>query len=307
MKVPSMGSYVRSLGDWTDRQEAMAGLVVAMVVGSFMSILIRWSHAPSTTKVFYRVLFAALIVAPVAVVRYRDDLRSLSGRDLLTVAAAGAALTANLLAFFESLDWTSVAASVTLAQTQTIFVAVGAYVLLGERIDRATVIGIVVAFVGVILMSVGGAVSAAVFVGERPAYGNGLALFAGVAFAAYLLTGRSVRGRVHLFPYIAIVYTASAVVAFVYALAVGAPIFAPYPPREWLLFLAMAVVSGGVTQPMINFSLRYLESSLVSVTLLGFPVVSALYALVLLAELPGPVTVVGGAMVLGGIYITTRP
>lgn len=272
-----------------------------------MSILIRWSAVPSTTKVFYRVLFAVVIVAPLALTRYRSDLWALTSRDLLSIMAAGVVLTLNLLAFFESLDWTSVAASVTLVQTQTIFVALGAYFLLGESIDRTMTTGIIVAFTGVALLSLGGAVTTEVFVGDRPAYGNGLALLAGIAFAAYLLTGRSVRQRVHLFPYITIVYLTSAVGVFAYALYIGAPILGPFPAREWILFIAMAVVSGGITQPMINFALRYLESSLVSVILLGLPVVSALYALILLAELPGPVTIIGGMLVLVGIYITTRP
>lgn len=296
-----------TVSDWTNRRGAAIGMVIAVLVGSLMSILIRWSAVPSTTKVFYRVLFAALIVAPVALTRYRSDLTALTPRDIASITVAGAVLTVNLLAFFESLDWTSVAASVTLVQTQTIFVALGAYFLLGESIDRTMTTGIIVAFTGVALLSLGGAVTSEVFVGDRPAYGNGLALLAGIAFAAYLLTGRSVRQRVHLFPYITIVYLTSALGVFAYALYIGAPIIAPFPAREWILFIAMAVVSGGITQPMINFALRYLESSLVSVILLGLPVVSALYALILLAEFPGPVTIIGGILVLIGIYITTRP
>lgn len=293
-------------GAWTNRRGAAIGLLAAVVIGSFTSILIRWSAVPTTTKVFYRVFFAALLIAPIALTRYRRDLTALSTRDYVSVAGAGAVLTINLLAFFESLDWTSVAASVTLVQTQTIFVALGAYFLLDETIDRTVITGILVAFFGVVLLSAGGAITAEIFVGEHPAYGNGLALLAGLAFAAYLLTGRSVRQRVHLFPYLTIIYLTSAVVILGYAVFVGAPLVGPFPAREWILFIAMAVVSGGITQPMINFALRYLESSLVSVAMLGLPVVSALYAVVLLAELPGPLTVVGGALVLVGIYITTR-
>lgn len=293
--------------DWTNRRGAAIGLFVAIIIGSFMSILIRWSAVPTTTKVFYRVLFAAVLIAPIATTRYRDDLAALSKRDLLSVVGAGAILTVNLLAFFESLDWTSVAASVTLVQTQTIFVAVGAYFLLGETIDKSMITGILIAFIGVVLLAGGGAITAEIFAGDRPAYGNALALLAGLAFAAYLLTGRSVRQRVHLFPYITIVYLTSALVILFYALLVGAPLIGPFPTREWILFIAMALVSGGITQPMINFALRYLESSLVSVALLGLPVVSALYALIFLTELPGPVTLIGGVLVITGIYITTRP
>jgi len=47
---------------------------------------------------------------------------------------AGIALAVHFATWFESLSWTSVAASVTLVQAQPIFVAVGAWALLDERV-----------------------------------------------------------------------------------------------------------------------------------------------------------------------------
>ncbi len=58
-----------------------------------------------------------------------------------------------------------------------------------------------------------------------------------------------------------------------------------YPPREWLLFLGMAVGPGVFGHTVINWALAHLESSVVSVSLLGEPVGSALLALLLLAEI----------------------
>jgi len=79
-----------------------------------------------------------------------------------------------------------------------------------------------------------------------------------------------------------------------------------YPPREYLLFLAMAVGPGLFGHTVVNWALEHVESSLVSVSLLGEPVGSSLLALWLLAEVPGPWTVGGGAVVLGGIYAVAR-
>ena len=77
-----------------------------------------------------------------------------------------------------------------------------------------------------------------------------------------------------------------------------------YPPEEWLLFVGMAVGPGIFGHTVINWALKYVESSVVSVTLLGEPVGSTLLALVLLGEVPGLFTVAGGAVVLAGIYVT---
>lgn len=79
-----------------------------------------------------------------------------------------------------------------------------------------------------------------------------------------------------------------------------------YPFSEWLLFFAMAAGPGILGHTLVNWSLAHVESSLVSVTLLGEPVGSALLALLLLAEVPGLWTVVGGAVILVGIFLTAR-
>lgn len=73
---------------------------------------------------------------------------------------------------------------------------------------------------------------------------------------------------------------------------------------EWLLFLGMAVGPGVFGHTVINWALAHLESSVVSVSLLGEPVGSTILALFLLGEIPTLPTVLGGAVVLGGIYVS---
>jgi len=280
----------------------LAALAFAIFASSTSAILVRWSHAPSSVAALYRVLFTTLLVAPVAVLRYREEFRRLSVRDLGFAAVAGVALAIHFAAWFESLNHTSVAASVTLVQSQPIFVAVGAALLLGERIDRPTVVGILVAVVGAAAMSLGDAGEAPV--SDATLYGNALAVLGAVTIAGYVLAGRSIRQRVSLFPYVTVVYAACVLTLVVLVGGQGHAFFA-YPPREWLLFLAMAIGPGVLGHTVVNWVLRYVESVVVSVAWLGEPIGSTLLALVLLAETPDAITIVGGLVVLGGIYVTT--
>jgi drug/metabolite transporter (DMT)-like permease len=125
-----------------------------------------------------------------------------------------------------------------------------------------------------------------------------------VTAAAYVLAGRSLRQRVSLIPYVTVVYGVCAAVLLGLTLAAGHPLF-DYAAREWALFLAMAVGPGVFGHTVLNWALGYLESSVVSVSLLGEPVGSTILAFVLLGEIPTPVTVLGGVVVLAGIYLTT--
>ena len=281
-----------------------AALVVAILAVSTSAILVRWSSAPPTVAAFYRVLFTVGLLAPLAFSRHGEDLRSLGRGDALAAGATGVALAVHFASWFQSIEWTSVAASVTLVQAQPLFVAVGAALYLDERLTLPKAVGIVVALGGAAVMSVGEFL-AGTAVGPHPLAGNALAVVGAVMMAAYVLAGRSLRSRVALVPYVTVVYTVCAVVLGAIVVAQGDPL-AGYEAREWALFVAMAVGPGLFGHTVINWALEHVESSVVSVSLLGEPVGSTVLALLLLAEVPGRWTVVGGAVVLGGIYLTAR-
>ncbi|MDS0259079.1 DMT family transporter [Haloarcula sp. S1CR25-12] len=278
------------------------GLAVAVAAVSTGAVLVRLSDAPSTVAAFYRVLFTTLPIVPLAVWRYRGEFARIGRRDLLFATLAGIALAVHFAAWFESLAWTSVAASVTLVQSQPLFVALGAWLLLDERPSVRIAGGILVAVAGMVTMALGDLLTG-VLVGRDPLLGNALALLGAVMAAGYVLAGRSLRQRVSVVPYVVIVYGVCAVVLLVIVLVQGAPLVG-YPPREWLLFAGLAVGPGLLGHTLINWALAHLRSSVVSVSLLGEPVGASLLALLVLSEAPTAFTVVGGAVVLVGIAVT---
>lgn len=291
-----------SVAGLAERVPPPAALVVAILAVSTSAILVRWSAAPSVVKALYRVAFTTLLLAPWALTCYRDHFARIGARDLAFATGAGVALAVHFAAWFESLNHTSVAASVTLVQAQPLFVAVGAWALLDERVTRRMTVGIAVAVGGMALMSVGDLLAGVPLTGSA-LYGNALAVLGALAAAAYFLTGRSIRQRVALIPYVVVVYAVCALALLGLAVGQGAALTG-YPPREWALFLAMAVGPGVFGHTVLNWALAHLESTVVSVSLLGEPVGSTLLAVVLLAEVPTPATLVGGAVVLAGIYLT---
>jgi len=280
-----------------------AGLVTAVVAVSAGAILVRWSNAPSSVAAFYRVLFTTLPLLPVAVWRYRDEFRRITRRDMAFATLSGIALALHFAAWFESLSWTSVAASVTLVQAQPVFVALGAWLLLRERVTRRMVAGISIAVFGMVLMSLGDLLGG-VLVGPNPLYGNALALFGAVMAAAYILAGRSLRQRIALVPYVVIVYAVCSVSLLGIVLAEGHALTG-YPAEEWWIFVGLAIGPGLFGHTVLNWVLARLESSVVSVSLLGEPVGATILAVILLSEVPTPVTVAGGIVVLVGITLTS--
>lgn len=297
--------------DGIEPTQPLLALGIAIGAVSTSAILVRWSQAPSLVKAFYRVLFTIVLVGPFAIYRHRTALDRLSQRDLIGAGrdghlawlagtvVAGIALALHFASWFESLNHTSVAASVTLVQSQPLFVAVGAFLFLDERITRRIAVGIAIAMAGMVVMSAAG-------IGTLGSlFGNALAVVGAVMASIYVLSGRYLRQRIALLPYVTVVYLVCAGVLFVFVLASDLPLVA-YPLREWLLFLGMAIGPGLFGHTLINWALAHLESSVVSVSLLGEPVGSSLLALILLSEIPELLSVIGGAIVLTGIVITAR-
>ena len=83
---------------------------------------------------------------------------------------------------------------------------------------------------------------------------------------------------------------------------------APQPPRELAIFAALALGPMLLGHTGLNYALRYLPAYVVNLTLLGEPVGATFLAAALpgIHEVPGPATLVGGAIVLLGIYVTAR-
>jgi drug/metabolite transporter (DMT)-like permease len=79
-----------------------------------------------------------------------------------------------------------------------------------------------------------------------------------------------------------------------------------FPGYVYLLFLALAVGPQLLGHTSFNYSLRYLSAAYISVALLGEPIGSTILALIILKEIPVPLEIAGGVIILIGIYLASR-
>ena len=82
--------------------------------------------------------------------------------------------------------------------------------------------------------------------------------------------------------------------------------FAPLTLHNLVLFLALALVCTLGGHLVYNWSLRYLDAAVVSVSFLGEPVLASGLAWLFLGQPVHPLTALGGAVVLAGIYLVAR-
>jgi drug/metabolite transporter (DMT)-like permease len=272
-------------------------LGVGVVSVAFSSIFIRWADAPPMSVAFWRNALAAALLLPIALARHRDEFRHLSRREWGIAVLAGSLLALHFALWIPSLSYTTVAASTVLVTTQPVWVALLGRAL-GETVTRRTGAGIALTLAGAVVISGGDFRLSA-----EAAFGDLLALGGAVAAAGYFLAGRRLRQRISLTTYVGIAYsTAAAVLAVVVAVS-GSPFFG-FAPEVWALFVAMTLLPqiGGHT--VFNYLLGHLEAGTIAIAVTGEPVVASMLAWAFFGEVPGWPVVVGGALILTGIYVT---
>ena len=267
-------------------------LSLAVLFVSFGAILVRLAAAPPLAVSFYRVALASLILLPFAARDARRSWPALDLRHRLLLVAAGVALALHFATWIASLSYTTVASSVLLVNTAPIFAIVLSRVFLHEKPSLAVRVAIPVAFAGAALIAFGDWTGS-----PGSLLGNALAVAGAVTVAAYQVIGRGLRDALPLNAYVLGVWTTAAVALAALARSSGVPL-GGYPSRTWLLFLALAVVPTIGGHGLVNKSLRSFPAPTVGLFLLGEPVIASLLAWALFHEVPGPWTLVGGAVVL---------
>ncbi|MCA9258450.1 MAG: DMT family transporter [Planctomycetales bacterium] len=282
---------------------AYLALCVGVAAVSCGAIFTRYAQveASSLTIAAYRLAFALFIVAlPTAIAR-RGELFAISRRDITLAAVGGFFLAIHFAAWIYSLELTSVALSVVVVNTTPLWVGLAAPWTSGERTKRPAVVGAGLALAGACIMTWHGEN----MLGSRPAAGAAWALVGAWGMTGYLLVGRTLRRRLHLGVYATYCYGAAAAALWAAALATGVAL-AGFSFATWGWLLALAVVSQILGHTVNNWALKFVTASLLAVVLVGEPVGAGALAFALFGETLTLWQLVGGMLILIGIYVAAR-
>lgn len=293
----------------------MLVLAASLIGISFAAPLVRLSNADPLVIATWRLGFSLIIVA-IALLAGGGwrEWRGVSSRDLRFAAGAGVLLGLHFWSWNASLRFTSVAASVALVNLQPVIIAAASAWWLSEPPSRRQWTGVSIAVLGALVVAsadVPGGLAAMADAfrsgGSRALIGDALALVGAVTAAGYYLIGRRLRQGLGLWAYVALVYGAAFVTCLVLAVVTGRPL-GNQPPRELAIFAGLALGPMLLGHTGMNWALGHLPAFVVNLTTLGEPVGATILAAVLpgIAEVPGPMTLVGGAFILGGVLLAAR-
>jgi drug/metabolite transporter (DMT)-like permease len=275
---------------------ALAGAVVAL---GFSAIFVKWADAPGPVSGFYRVAVAALVMTLPFLGELRHE-RPASGGYIGWAVVAGLFFATDLALWNTSLNYTSAANATLLGNSAPVWVALGGALFFRERLPRQFWLGLVMSLAGMFII-----VGRDFVAHPQLGVADMLALAAGFFYAGFFLTAQKARRGTTSLAAFWLAAVASAALLWLVTRAMGMPLTG-YSTEQYLAMLAMALVTQVGAYLAINYALGHMSASVVSPTLLGQPVLTALLAVPLLGETLNGWQVAGGALVLAGIGVVHR-
>ena len=278
---------------------AFAALVLGAVAMGASPLFVRLADVGPYASAFWRCALALPFLALWAAYERGGMAAALRGVDR-AVILSGVFFAGDLFFWHLSILATTVANATFFATTSPIWVAFGAWLLLGEKIGARTVGGLA-------LCMLGGAALIGQSWGFAPhrLIGDLYGVITAIFFGSYLLTIRSARATLGA-GQLAFVSTAiTTAILFVIAWALE-PRLIPQSANGMLILLALALVSQVGGQGLLAVALGTLPATFSSLVIFLEAIAAAALAWAVLGEALGALQMLGGLLILAGIYLA-RP
>ena len=281
-----------------DKLLAYLTLSIGLIAIGFSAIFVHQAGVPGTVASFYRMAIPTAILAAPAIKRLRE--RKWSGPPLRWAVLGGFVFALDLSFWASGVVISGATIPTLLANTAPVWVGLGALLFFREELPRKFWIGLAIALLGTALvLGLESLRSMSLDLGAL------LGLLAGIFYGAYFLITQLGRKSLDVLSYFWVSGVSATAALLIFNLLLSQPMWG-FTSKTYFNLLALGLISQGVGLLAINYVQGFLPATIVSTTLLGQPVVTALLAGPLLGEKLQPLQIVGGAAVLLGVYIVHR-
>ena len=282
------------LWDRSEKWKGLAGIHFAVFLFGFAGLFPRWIALPSVAIVFGRTFFAALALGAWARPFSRKSV--LPGRaDSLLLVVSGMILAFHWLAFFQAIKLSTVAIGLLSYSCFPVFVVLAEPLVFRERFRSRNLLFALVALFGVFLIVPGSGSSDSGFQGTL------WGLASGLTFAVLMLINRQLSARLP-----------ATVIAFFQDLSatfVLAPFWIMGKVRPTLVYVGLLMILGvlctAVAHTLFIRGMKSVRAQKAGILALGESLYGIILAYLLLGEIPGVRTVIGGAIILAVALLVT--
>ncbi|NOZ04614.1 MAG: DMT family transporter [FCB group bacterium] len=273
-------------------------LIVALVSVSLSSIFARYlPDVPAVVIAFWRMTTAGCLLWGFSAVKPQGAISRINAQKTVL---AGIFLGLHFAFFFGALKLTSVANATILATMAPVFTALIERFGLKRSWNRDVLTGLIIAVLGAMLIQ-----GFELNFPQGNRLGNLLALLSSLWMAIVLLTAEQIRRETATIIYSRLVYTVAGITLLLVAVAFSAPVFA-FSARDFTWLFLLGLIPTVVGHTSFSYAVKYVRPTIVASVPLGEPVIASALAWFLFREPLTVNVVLGGALVLTGLYRITK-
>jgi len=278
---------------------AYLALGVGVLALSFSAMFVRWANAPGPVTAFYRLFFSIFLLLPFFLPRLKRN-SSIRSSAIWYPLLAGVFTAGDLALWTSSLTYTTASNATLLGNTAPLWVALGTWLILKQKLSAAFWRGLAITLAGAVLI-----MGSDFILHPRFGIGDVMAIFTGFFYGGYFPFTEKSRAQFDSVIHIWLVGVGGSLALFLINMAFQNPLTG-YDRNTWLIILLTALVSQLIGYMALAFALGHLPASIVSPTMVLQPIVTTLLAIPLLKEIPNAWQGIGGIIALLGIYLINQ-
>lgn len=250
------------------------------------------------SKALWRLVIASVFLVIFLVVLRRPFIKNLLRKSLSQILVLGVLLGLHFIFFVSAVSDTTILNATVLVNTTPIWSMFVSSLVFKLKPSRLAVLGILTSFAGVSVITFGDVSSR---VGVITLKGDLEAIFAAVVEAFYLSYGRDTRRKVPLLSLMLTIYVFAAFTVLIGAIVTSSNINFPIQPSLILLLIGMGLLPTALAHTFYFSSLSHLKSFETATMALLEPIGATFLGILIFAEVPATIFVLGAVLVLVGI------
>ena len=266
-------------------------VILGAVFLSFGGIIVKSFEGASLWQIlFWRQFFFTILVALYLVFTYKKNFFNSFYKSGLSGFAAGLFLGCGFAAYVFAMYYTTVANTLFIITTETIFLALFGYIFLKEKISFITFISILLGMSGVLLI-VGSSLSTQT---SEQFFGNIIAFIMPISFAVLIIIVRKYP-NVDMIPAQLIAGIIAAFIGYLFAVNLSVS------PHDLFLGLLAGFFQIGFGFILITIGSQTTPAAIVGVLMLTEAVLGPIWAWLFINEVPPISVLIGGGVILFAI------
>ena len=272
-------------------------LILGITIIGFNAIFVKWAETPGTVTAFYRMALSSAVMAPVFLARLKKTGWKLPKNGVLFAVVGGICFGTDIAFWMTGIKMGEPTTPTLVGNTAPVWVGLASWLVFREKLPPRFWIGMLLALSGVTLI-----LSQNFLHSFQMGLGASLGLISALFYAGFHLTSQKGRQQLDTLSYFWIFTTSGALILFAINIMFHQPLTGYSPHTLWfLLWIALIGHVGGWL--CIGYAQGYLPASLIAPSVLGQPVVTAILAHIFFGDTFSVLQILGGVIVLTGIYI----